>query len=77
MTRSTTVQVRTYRGHRLEVRDDGGDGWIVSIYLVKGGALPEALRNSVPNGLATLLAEAERRVDRRLDGALDDGLRGF
>jgi hypothetical protein len=77
MTRSTTVEVRTYRGHRLEVRDDGGDGWIVSIYPVAGGALPEAIRNSIPNGLATLLAEAEQRVDWRLNDALNDGPLGI
>ena len=76
MTRPTTVQVRTYRGHRLEVRDDGGEGWTVAVYPSRGGAPPEVLRNGVPKGLATLLAEARRRVDRRLDVALDGVLRG-
>jgi hypothetical protein len=71
MTRPTTVEVRTHRGHRLEVRDDGGEGWIVAVHPPRGGAPPEVLRNGVPNGLAALLAEARRRVDRRLDGAPD------
>ena len=61
-----------YRGHRLEVRDDGGTGWTVAVHPPGGDALPDLLRNSVPNALAALLAGAKRRVDRRLDGALDD-----
>ena len=74
MARPTTVQVRTYRGHRLELRDDGGTGWTVAVHPPGGddGAPPVVLRNSVPNGLAALLAEAKRRVDRRLDGAPED-----
>ena len=78
MARPTAVQVRTYRGHRLELRDDGGTGWTVAVHPPgggqggDGGAPAEVLRNSVPNGLAALLAEAERRVDRRLDGAPED-----
>jgi hypothetical protein len=72
MRRSTPLEVRTYRGHRLEVRDDGDDGWIVAIYVVGGGALPEVLRSSVPKGVAGLLVEAKRRVDRRLEGLWND-----
>ena len=41
----------------------------MAIYPLRGGALPEVLRDGAPKGLAALLAEAERRVDRRLDGA--------
>jgi hypothetical protein len=68
MARPIRLQLRTYRGHRLELRDDGETGWTVAIYPVHGGALPEVLRDGAPKGLAALLAEAERRVDRRLDG---------
>jgi hypothetical protein len=67
------VQVRTYRGHRLELRDDGGTGWTVAVHPPGGDGGPtDMLRNSVPNGLTALLAEAKHRVDRRLDGAPDD-----
>jgi hypothetical protein len=71
MARSTTLQVRTYRGHRLQLRDDGATGWTIAIHSACRNAAPVLLRNSVPSGLATLLAEAERRVDRRLNGAAD------
>ena len=59
------VEVRTYRGCHLEILDDGGDGWVVAVHN------PDTsdrvlLRNSMPNGLAVLLEEAEARVDRRL-----------
>ena len=65
------MKVRTHRDHRLELRDDGGTGWTVAIYPLRGGAPPEVLRDGAPKGLAALLAEAERRVDRRLEGAPD------
>ena len=69
MPRSTSVQVRTYRNHRLELRDDGGTGWTVAIQPPPGsGVPPEVLRNSVPRGLNGLLEEARPRVVRRLDG---------
>ena len=68
MPRSATVQLRTHRHHRLEVRDDGGEGWCVVIHAPGDGARPEILRNRVPNGLGTLMGEARRLVDQRLDG---------
>jgi hypothetical protein len=72
MPHATTVQVYTYRDHRLELRDDGGTGWTVAIYAPRGrNAPPELLRNSAPNGLAILLAAVRRQVDRRLDGRPD------
>ena len=76
MSRPMTLEVRTYRSHRLEVRDDGRDGWIIAIYASRPGASPEVLRDSTPYGIATLLAEAERRVDQRLDGTLNEELQG-
>lgn len=59
------LEVRTYRDCRLEIVDDGGDGWMVAIY---ASDTPNRilLRNRVPHGLATLLKEAETYVDRRL-----------
>lgn len=69
MPRPTQVGLRTYRNHRLEVRDDGGDGWCVVIHAPGRGALqPEVLRNRVPNGLGILMDEARRRVDQKLGG---------
>ncbi len=77
MARSSGVQVRTYRDHKLELRDDGGTGWAVAIHPPPGsGAPPETLRNRMPLGLNGLLAEARRRVDRRLDGAPLGSMRG-
>jgi hypothetical protein len=64
--RTKTIQVNTYRGYRLETRDDGGAGWIVEIRPPRGSASPEVLRNHVPNGLKTLVTEAQHRVDQRL-----------
>ena len=64
MRRPITVEVRTYRGHQLQLCDDAGDGWILAIYPPHGGASPEMLRTGVPNGLTTLLAAAEQCVDR-------------
>jgi hypothetical protein len=73
MPRATAVQVCIYRDHRLELRDDGGTGWTVAIYAPCGRNAPlEVLRNSVPNGLATLLAAVRWQVDRRLDGGPGD-----
>ena len=69
MRRETTVGVRSHRGHRIEVRDDGGEGWAVVIHPRPGDAGdPETLRDRTPNGLSGLLAEARRRADRRLEG---------
>lgn len=72
MARPIRLQLRTYRGHRLELRDDGEAGWTVAIHPLRGGAAPEVLRDGVPTGLAALLAEAQRRVDRLLDGGGPD-----
>jgi hypothetical protein len=68
MPRSAKVQLQTYRNHRLEVRDDGGDGWCVVIHVPGDGARSEVLHNRVPNGLRALMGEARRRVDQRLEG---------
>ena len=77
MARGSRVQVRTYRDHKLELRDDGGTGWTVAIHPPPGGgAPPETLRTRMPLGLNGLLAEARRRVDRRLDGASVGFMRG-
>ena len=44
MARSTSVQVRTYRDHKLELRDDGGTGWTVAIHRRRAAsARPETL----------------------------------
>lgn len=59
------VEVRTYRDSRLEVLDDGGDGWTVAIY-ASDGTGRVLLRNRTPHGLAQLLKEAEAHVNRRL-----------
>jgi hypothetical protein len=66
---SQQVQIKTYRSARLEVSDDRGDGWIVTVYL-PDTAEPVIFRNRVPSGLSQLLKEAETCVDRRL-GAVD------
>jgi hypothetical protein len=63
MTRPNTVLVRSHLGCRLEVQDDGGQGWIVRVY-DRAGAMSLTLRNRVPNGLEPLLAEARHQVDR-------------
>jgi hypothetical protein len=63
---SQQIQIKTYRNARLEVSDDRGDGWIVTVYL-PNTTKPLVLRNRVPHGLAQLLKEAETYVDRRLD----------
>jgi hypothetical protein len=68
MRRERGIQIHSYRGHRIEVRDDGGDGWAVVVHPRLGDRGAAAtLRSGMPNGLAGLLAEARRRVDRRLD----------
>ncbi len=66
---ATRVWLRTYRGYRMDVRDEAGTGWRVDIY-PPGAVLGEreVLRNRMPAGLESLLDEARRRVDRRLDG---------
>ena len=67
MARSSGVGVRDYRDHKLELRDDGGTGWTVTVHPPPGSGAPaETLRNHMPLGLNGLLAEARRRVDRRL-----------
>jgi hypothetical protein len=59
------IQIKTYRSARMEVSDDRGDGWIVTVYLPHA-TKPLVLCNRVPHGLAQLLKEAEAYVDRRL-----------
>ena len=58
------VEVRAYRGCRLEILDDGGDGWVIAIY-VPGEPNPLRMRNRVPHGLEVLVQEAETMVDQR------------
>lgn len=71
MPRSTSIQIHSYRGYRIEVRDDGGDGWEVVVYpRPSDRGAPEALRSGMPGGLAGLLAEARLRVDRRFGAGL-------
>ena len=56
MRRERGIQVHTYRGYRIEVRDDGGDGWAVVVHPRPGDhGAPETLRSGMPNGLAGLL----------------------
>jgi hypothetical protein len=63
------VSMQTYRYHRIELLDDGSDGWVVRIHAEGGGTAAVVLRNAVPNGLPVLLSEAKARVDRHLDGS--------
>lgn len=66
------MEIRSYRNARLEIMDDGGDGWAVAIYIADEPSR-RMLRNRVPHGLAVLLSEAEAYVDRRMnDGPLLD-----
>ena len=67
--RPNTVFVQSYLGCRLEVQDDGGDGWIVRVHDAKKG-VSFTLRNRVPTGLEPLLAEARERIDR-IRGAIE------
>lgn len=67
--RAKTVLIQTYRTCRLEVQDDGGDGWIVHVRDAKG-AIKATLRNRVPSGLDVLLSEARGQVDRHAEGAM-------
>lgn len=71
MPRARRIGIRMYRGHRLEVVDDGGSGWAVSVYGARQSARARAqltLRNAVPNGLEELLQQAHQYIDRVLDG---------
>ncbi|MBL6081357.1 hypothetical protein JMJ56_25505 [Belnapia sp. T18] len=61
------VGVENYRDHRIEVQDDGAEGWMLTIF-EPNTYETSTLRCSVPDGLAVLLDEARSRVDRRLDG---------
>jgi hypothetical protein len=72
MTKQQPVSLKSYRNHRLEVLDDGGDGWVVTIYEPQCGK-SATLRNRVPSGLKFLVAEAEATIDRRLDVRPWDG----
>ena len=71
MKRETSIETRSYRGYRIEIRDDGGAGWAVVIHAPPDDTGdPAILRNEQTNSLADLLTEAHQRVDRRLDGGL-------
>ncbi|SDB74624.1 hypothetical protein [Belnapia rosea] len=67
MLRPSQVKLQTHRGYRLEVKDDGGDGWMVTIY-TPDSSDKSVLRTSVPDGLTGLLDEARSHIDRRVDG---------
>jgi hypothetical protein len=58
------VAIRSYRGCRLEVLDDMRDGWVIVVH-TPGRRSKMVLRNSTPNGLSVLLAEAKSYIDRR------------
>jgi hypothetical protein len=62
MARPQTMFVWFYLDCRLEVQDDGGEGWIVRIYDAQGAAL-RTLRSRIRNGLELLLTEARQKVD--------------
>lgn len=66
MQRRHRVRVRNYRGHQLEVRDEGGARWSVTIFAPPGGGKPEVLHTEDANALAALLNEAQHRIDARL-----------
>jgi hypothetical protein len=67
MRRFRQVGIQTYRDHQIELMDDRGAGWAITIH--EPGTLDKVvLRNHMPNGLEILLSEAKRRIDRRLDG---------
>lgn len=79
MVRWSSVEVRTYRNFRPELRDDRRSGWSVVIYPPRRGnwhAFAEVIRSNAPRSLEALIAEARRRVDRAVDGALDEAPRG-
>ena len=65
------VLTRRHRGHRFDVYDRDGDGWVVVILGVaeQGETSRDELRTSAPNGMGVLLDEARQRVDRRLDNS--------
>lgn len=63
------VEVRTYQGCQLEILDDGGDGWVVIIY-IPGAPGRLRLHNRVPHGLEMLVQEAKDIVDKRFTGKL-------
>ncbi len=62
------VGMRHYRRYRLEMLDDGAEGWAVTIHPPAGAEGRVVLRNKVPSGLSVLVEEAEGHVDRLLDG---------
>jgi hypothetical protein len=65
MSRRAPIQVRSYRRHRLEIRDEG-EGWTITIWPRRGEvSQPETLRNRTPGGLSVLLQEAQDRIDAR------------
>jgi hypothetical protein len=65
----SAVQIRSYREHRIEIRDDG-EGWTITIHPRRGEtSVPETLRNRTPGGLDILLQEARARIDARTGNA--------
>jgi hypothetical protein len=65
----SAVQIRFYREHRIEIRDDG-EGWTITIYPRRGEvSVLETLRNRTPGGLDILLQEARARIDTRTGNA--------
>ena len=72
MKQETRIGMHVHRNYRLEVRDDGGDGWIVVVHAPPTAtATKTTLRNDASNGLGTLLTEARTHVDRLIEGPDD------
>jgi hypothetical protein len=72
MRRTLRVQLRSHRGHWMDVRDAGGGAWAILIYRqgVAGGGPLEALRTDQPLGLPELIREAKQVIDRAIGPAL-------
>ena len=71
MSKARCVSLRSYRAFRFEIVDDGGLGWCVTIHPPTGmrpggGGDAFSIRNTIPNGLAALLAAARKAVDSRV-----------
>ncbi len=56
------MRVKLYHRCRLEIQDDGRQGWTIHIHTSRGGK-PGTIRNRVPEGPAVLQEEARTRVD--------------
>lgn len=67
MPRGTRTQARTYRGYRLDIREDLTGGWNAVIHPPVG--LPgriATLREPSPYGLPGLIAAAQAHVDHAI-----------